>query len=85
MCYTIYLYHYFVISAFGRLTLHARLTDSYYLNYLIQFILLGGMTLIVCSILFVLFEKPFMYREWPQSLWNLVRRSCKMFKEASSS
>ncbi len=31
-----------------------------------RFCLIGGAMLLVCSALYLLFEKPFMYRDWPQ-------------------
>ena len=54
MCYSIYLYHYWFISAFGRFTFF------FSNNLLIQTALVGIPTLIGCTLLFLLAEKPFM-------------------------
>jgi peptidoglycan/LPS O-acetylase OafA/YrhL len=74
MCYTIYLYHFFLISALGRFTLRVRIFQDYPANLLLQFCLVGGGTLLLCSALYLLFEKPFMYREWPRTWKESVTR-----------
>jgi len=74
MCYSIYLIHYEVISAVGRLTksLGARLLPNPV--YLIaQFVLVGSCIVIICGIYFVVLEKPCMRRDWPQRLRENVR------------
>lgn len=70
MCYSIYLIHYEVISLVGRLTV--RLGDGFpYWAYLIvQFSLIAPSVLVICSLYFVLLEKPCMRRDWPQRLWS---------------
>ena len=77
MCYTIYLYHFLLISALGRLTLHARISHEYAINLLLQFCLIGGATLLLSSTLFLLFEKPFMYRDWPRQWRERLRATQK--------
>ncbi len=60
MCYTIYLYHMLFFSSSTRIT-HKFLTiGSYHMNYLAHFVLLIPFTLVLSSVLFYLFEKPFM-------------------------
>lgn len=68
MCYTIYLYHFFVISLVGRTLL--PIVDG--LSYLPAFLIIAGVTIpavaVVSSILFLLIEKPFMiWQPFPQS------------------
>lgn len=68
MCYTLYLYHFFVISAVGRFTL--RLTESWpYLAALgAQAALIVPVVMAACAVLFRLFERPFMvWRPWQRA------------------
>ncbi len=74
MCYTIYLYHPFLKSAMKHLTFRLRLGDAYWLNAGFQILLLGGLIVAVSWILFVLFEKPFMYRHWPRMVRDRLRQ-----------
>ncbi len=66
MCYTIYLYHFSIIIVISRITFRAIVGHSFLLNLLIQLILLGAITLAASFLLFALFERPFMDKEWPQ-------------------
>lgn len=74
MCYTIYLYHPFLKSALKHLTFPLQVTDIWWVNLWLQIILLGGLIVGVCWVLFLLFEKPFMYREWPARVGAFIRR-----------
>jgi len=65
MCYTIYLYHQFIISATGRWTIGLAAGSTYAGNLVLQAVLLVPVVLATSAILFVLFEKPFMVRNWP--------------------
>jgi peptidoglycan/LPS O-acetylase OafA/YrhL len=47
-----------------RLTIHIQ-THILWLDLLIFFILMSAVILPVCAVLFVLFERPFMRRDWP--------------------
>lgn len=60
MCYTFYLYHFFIIAALGPWTISVGLSDNLGLNSLIQAIILFPLTVAVTAILFALFERPFM-------------------------
>ncbi len=73
MCYSIYLIHYEVISAVGRVTksLGAHLPNPAYLA--LQFTLVGFAIVIICGVYFVILEKPCMRRDWPQRLWNYAK------------
>jgi peptidoglycan/LPS O-acetylase OafA/YrhL len=68
MCYTIYMYHWLMISGLIRLTIHCS-TRIFWLDMLIQFVLMSVIIIAVCSVLFALFERPFMQRDWPQKFW----------------
>ena len=74
MCYTIYLYHYLMISAVGRLSLRLRIGDSYLLNYGLQLAIVGAVVVLISALLFRLAERPFMDKNWPARIWGLVHR-----------
>jgi len=65
MCYTIYMYHWLMISGLTHLTLKLS-THIFWLDLLIQFVVMSAIIIAVCSVLFALFERPFMQRNWPQ-------------------
>jgi peptidoglycan/LPS O-acetylase OafA/YrhL len=73
MCYTIYLYHFQTISALGRFTRHVRVTDQFWVNLLVQTVLLFPFIFAVGAIFFLLVERPCMERDWPQRLWAWMR------------
>ncbi len=72
MCYTIYLYNFFAISALGRFTTRLVVGDNFTLNLLIQCLVLSVPTLAISAVLFALFERPFMERDWPRRAWGWV-------------
>jgi peptidoglycan/LPS O-acetylase OafA/YrhL len=77
MCYTLYLYHFFVISAVGNPVLRwlenftedQTLLTIYILLTTVPFVLASG------AVLFVCFEKPFMRRDWFESLFQRITRT----------
>jgi peptidoglycan/LPS O-acetylase OafA/YrhL len=73
MCYTIYMYHWLMISGLIRLTLRFS-THLFWLDLLIQFVVLSAVIITLCSGLFALFERPFMQRGWPQKFWAWATR-----------
>ena len=75
MCYSIYLIHYEVISAAGRLTKRVSEGLPYWAHLSVQIVLVGAAVLLVCGLYFVLLEKPCMRRDWPRRLWARLRRS----------
>ena len=60
MCYSIYLYHFFVISLIGRLTMPLAAGHSYAVQILLQAVVIIPITLAVCAVFFVAVERPFM-------------------------
>ena len=74
MCYSIYLLHYEVISAVGRVTKKISEGAPYWAHLLIQLVLVGGAIVLICGAYFVVLEKPCMRRDWPQKLWGALRR-----------
>jgi peptidoglycan/LPS O-acetylase OafA/YrhL len=73
MCYTIYMYHCLMIASLIRGTLGLQ-TKILWLDLLIQFLILTPIVVLVCSILFALFERPFMQRNWHTKVWATIRR-----------
>jgi peptidoglycan/LPS O-acetylase OafA/YrhL len=65
MCYTIYMYHWLMISMLIRPFIHLQ-THHLWLDLLIYFVLMSLLILPVCAILFAVFERPFMRRDWPE-------------------
>jgi peptidoglycan/LPS O-acetylase OafA/YrhL len=72
MCYTIYMYHWLMISMLVRVTGQIQ-THILWLDLLIQFVLMSVIIVGVCAILFALFERPFMRRDWPARIWKKIR------------
>ena len=74
MCYSIYLLHYEVISAVGRLTRRLGETTPYWIYLSVQLVLVGAAIVVICGVYFVTIEKPCMRRDWPQRLWDYGQR-----------
>jgi peptidoglycan/LPS O-acetylase OafA/YrhL len=75
MCYTIYLYHYLVISLVGRLTLPRIQSGGLGLALGLEIIFILPVILAACGVLFVLFERPFMSRTWVERFRAQVLRT----------
>lgn len=67
MCYTIYMYHWLMISLLIRPAIHLQ-THILWLDLLILFVLMSAVIVPVCAVLFAVFERPFMRRDWPAKL-----------------
>lgn len=74
MCYSIYLLHYEVISAVGRVTRRLGETAPYWIYLSLQLVLIGAAIVLICGAYFVVIEKPCMRRDWPQRLWEYGQR-----------
>jgi len=74
MCYSIYLLHYEVVSAVGRVFRRVGEAAPYWLYLMLQFVLVGGAIVAVCALFFVAIEKPCMQKDWPQRLWGYSQR-----------
>lgn len=74
MCYTIYLYHQLTYHLIGHWT-SARWSGLPYGGFIaVQGLVLLPGCVAICSVLFVLFEKPFMYPDWPARVRAFVAR-----------
>jgi peptidoglycan/LPS O-acetylase OafA/YrhL len=69
MCYTIYLWHPVIIENAGRLTIAHPLLASPAAERLVQVLGLAALAVVASIPAFLLFEKPFMFRDWP-SRWG---------------
>jgi len=77
MCYTIYMYHWLMISGVIRLT-KGLATHVFWLDLLIQFVVMSAIIIVICAGLFALCERPFMKRDWPQRFWGwMTKRDLK--------
>ena len=76
MCYTIYLYHWLMISMLVRVTGRLQ-THILWLDLLIQFVLMSVIIIAACAVLFSLFERPFMRTDWPARVWRKIRPAGK--------
>ncbi|MCE5278363.1 MAG: acyltransferase [Planctomycetaceae bacterium] len=70
MCYTIYLYHGFLIepALWPTAGLTGRIEAALTWRSLVQSALMAGFVVAAAGGLFLLFEKPFMYKDWPARL-----------------
>ena len=68
MCYSIYLLHFAVISLVYRHTQSLMITHLFWLNLLLQFLIVGTATLAISAIFFIGIEKPCMQKNWPVHL-----------------
>lgn len=69
MCYTIYMYHWLMISGLIRVTKKIS-THVFWVDLLIQFVVMSAIIIGICAVLFALFERPFMKRDWPRQFWG---------------
>ena len=68
MCYSIYLWHFFVIGVFFKITRHWVIFHDFLLNLIVQVTGLGIPIAAVSVLVFVLIERPCMDPAWPQKL-----------------
>jgi peptidoglycan/LPS O-acetylase OafA/YrhL len=66
MCYTIYLLHYPLLAAVGRM-LH--------FHFIVAALIFVPVLLLVSGAYFLLIERPCMDKRWPQKLWKRLSRS----------
>jgi peptidoglycan/LPS O-acetylase OafA/YrhL len=65
MCYTIYLIHYPIFHVLTKITSKFIFFDfGYFLNFLIHAIILIPVMLAISGLFFLIFEKPFMDKDW---------------------
>src|SRR5207245_1759138 len=57
----------------GRGLLRYSVSRIYWIHFLSLLVVIGFFTLLVCSVLFCVLEKPFMRRHWPARCWSVIR------------
>jgi len=72
MCYSIYLWHFFTIGVFFKLTRHLIVFHDFLLNFSVQVVALGIPIALVSLLAYVLVERPCMDPAWPRKLLQLV-------------
>jgi peptidoglycan/LPS O-acetylase OafA/YrhL len=73
MCYSIYLFHYAVITRVLAHTAPVAVGTNYHWYLFVQFLLVGPVVLACCTIYFLLIERPCMRSDWPQRAWAFLR------------
>ncbi len=71
MCYTVYMYHQYIIHLLSPYA--SRVTNSLPVLFIGFFVIIYC----VCSLLFVIGEKPFMYKDWTSRLQKAVNTRLK--------
>jgi peptidoglycan/LPS O-acetylase OafA/YrhL len=85
MCYTIYLYHGYVLEAVVALQRRYLMTGHYCIDTVAGLIGIAVAVIGVSSVLFVAFEKPFMNRRWPGELWSYLTEGTRPARSAETS
>lgn len=70
MCYTLYLIHLPLCEGVIMVTKHIQITDLYEVNLLVQLVIFLPIVFVVGSVAFLLFEKPFMNKDWPKAVFG---------------
>jgi peptidoglycan/LPS O-acetylase OafA/YrhL len=88
MCYTIYLYHcpmiWWVKELLFKFPLNlifTRAERGVQPQSTIQLFAVTLIILIACSVLFVLFEKPFMRKDWPERTWQRLQTGVAFMRQ----
>ena len=68
MCYTIYLMHLPLLEGFMRLTTSFAISSVYGVNLLVQSLLVLPFVCLSAIVFFLLFEKPFMVKQWYKNI-----------------
>jgi peptidoglycan/LPS O-acetylase OafA/YrhL len=75
MCYSIYLYHYWVLALLARALAFAFSHGlPLWLNLLYLVPVLAVVALSVAAVMYLFVERPCMDKSWPQKLWVSMRR-----------
>jgi peptidoglycan/LPS O-acetylase OafA/YrhL len=73
MCYSIYLWHVFVMAIVLKLTFRFLIPDNYLLSMTTQSLLIVPVILLFSMAMFLAIEKPCMEPEWPTALRSYLR------------
>jgi peptidoglycan/LPS O-acetylase OafA/YrhL len=75
MCYSIYLLHFAIISLIGNYSLKFKISNSFFMNYVVHVVIFLMAVLISSGIFFLLVEKPCMKKDWPLKLARGIRNN----------
>lgn len=73
MCYTIYLLHLPLAEFLMIITRNLQITNYYEVNIVVQALIFLPLVFVVSVISFLLFEKPFMNKDWPKAVAELFK------------
>lgn len=73
MCYTIYLWHFFIIALIFKVSGHITVSHDLLATFLLQCLIVLPCILAFSVAYFVLIERPCMDPLWPQKLWHAAR------------
>jgi peptidoglycan/LPS O-acetylase OafA/YrhL len=73
MCYSIYLFHNFVISHVGKLTRTLHLGSSFLAYFCLQCAVMLPTAVLFCAAFFIAVERPCMDKRWPSRLLARLR------------
>jgi peptidoglycan/LPS O-acetylase OafA/YrhL len=68
MCYSIYLLHNYIIATFGLVTENIGQHLPFEIRLVLQTLILGSITLVICTAFYKLIEQPCMSSDWPARL-----------------
>lgn len=75
MCYTIYLIHFAFFKLIVPQLIKFISIDNIFFNFSLVLLIAFLVTIIVSAIFFILFEKPFMYKNWPNKFVRFFKLS----------
>ena len=73
ICYSLYLFHFMIISIFSKLTLRIKFTDDYFLNFLLQALILVPACLVGGYFFYRIIERPALI--WRKKYLNKTKLS----------
>jgi peptidoglycan/LPS O-acetylase OafA/YrhL len=73
MCYTIYLWHYLLIGAFGKVVADRLSTGILAVDVVAYSAAFAALSAPFLVLMFVMIERPCMDKDWPTKLWRIVR------------
>lgn len=73
MCYTLYLFHYMIISGVGRKTIFLHVSNDIALNFFVQCLLIIPFILLFCIPFFYYIERVCMKKDWYRKLFSKER------------
>lgn len=77
MCYTIYLWHFFLIAGFRHVWFRFMPVEEGTVSRLGYVLAASAVAIVLSAFLFALIERPTMNPRWPQDLWAFITRTPK--------